>query len=119
MGLGQRTGITGLAIFAKGHIHDDFIDGVAEFNGSASFFTEVLNIQPEDICSKFQQWVCNRKFSDGKYLLFLSSSQINYLDLTLELDMPDNLQTAQNQCAISIRKGLCKYTMNPSPTLPD
>jgi hypothetical protein len=107
--LGKRTGITGLAIFAKGHIHNDYIDGLAEFNGSATFFTEVLNMQPEDVCTKFQQWVCNRKM--GKHLLPSSSRQITDLDFMLELDTPDNLQTAQNDCAVSIKKGLRKSTM--------
>ena len=59
----MRTGITGLALIAKGHIHDDFADTIIEFNGSSAFFLDVFNMQPVDVCSKFQQWVCNKKLS--------------------------------------------------------
>ena len=59
----MRTGITGVALIVKGHIHDDFADVVVEFNGSADFFLDVFNMQATDVCNRFQQWVCNRKLS--------------------------------------------------------
>ena len=63
VGLGMRTGVTGLALIVKGHIHDDFADTIMEFSGSSTFFLDVFNMQPADICSKFQHWVCNKKIS--------------------------------------------------------
>ena len=57
----MRTGVTGLVLLAKSHIHDDFADTIVEFNGSSTFFLDVFNMQPADVCSRFQQWVCNQK----------------------------------------------------------
>ena len=57
----MRTGVTGLALIVKGHIHDDFADTIVEFNGSSAFLLNVFKMQPADVCSRFQQWVCNRK----------------------------------------------------------
>jgi hypothetical protein len=51
--LGMQTGVTGLTLIVKGHIHDDFTDTIVEFNGTSAFFLEVFNMQPVDICSKF------------------------------------------------------------------
>ena len=60
----MQTGITCLALIVKGHIHDDFADTIVEFNGSSAFFLDVFNMQPADVCSRFQQWVCNKKLSE-------------------------------------------------------
>lgn len=54
-------GITGLALLVKSHIHDDFADTIMEFNGSSTFFLDVFNMPLADVCSRFQQWVCNQK----------------------------------------------------------
>jgi hypothetical protein len=59
----MRTGVTGLALLVKGHIHDDFADTIIEVKGSSTFFLDVFNMQPADVCSRFQQWVCNQKSS--------------------------------------------------------
>jgi hypothetical protein len=101
--LGMRTGVTGLALIVKGHIHDDFADTIVEFNGCSAFFLEVFNMQPVDVCSKFQQWVCSQKLSQYPHHL---GSTIFILTCVLGRDMPDNLQTAQNDCATLIKKGL-------------
>lgn len=53
----------GLALLVKSHIHNDFADTIMEFNGSSMFFLDVFNMQPADVCSKFQQWVCDQKSS--------------------------------------------------------
>ena len=63
MNLGMRTGVTGIALFVKGHIHDDFADTIVQFNDSATFFLDVFNMEAVDVCSKFQQWVCNQNQS--------------------------------------------------------
>jgi hypothetical protein len=59
----MRTGVTGLTLLVKSHIHNDFADTIVEFNGSSTFFLDVFNMQPADVCSRFQQWVCNQKSS--------------------------------------------------------
>ena len=101
--LGMQTGVTGLTLIVKGHIHDDFADTIVEFNGSSAFFLEVFNMQPVDICSRFQQWVCNQKLSQYPHHLC-----VLILTCILGPDMPDNLQAAQNKCATLIKKGLHK-----------
>ena len=63
MNLGMRTGVTGIALFAKGHIHNDFADTIVQFNDSTTFFLDVFNMEAVDVCSKFQQWVCNQNQS--------------------------------------------------------
>ena len=59
----MRTGVTGVALLVKGHIHDDFADTILEVKGSSTFFLDVFNMHPADVCSRFQQWVCNQKTS--------------------------------------------------------
>ncbi|KAF8156909.1 hypothetical protein B0H34DRAFT_783175 [Crassisporium funariophilum] len=81
--------ITGLAIFAKSHIHNDFANAIVEFNGLARFFLDVFNMQPADVCSKFQQWVCNQKIT---------------------FNVPNNLQAMQNECSTLVKNGLCMVT---------
>ena len=98
----MRKGITGVALIVKGHIHDDFADTIVEFNGSSAFFLNVFNMQPADVCSRFQQWVCNKKLSQYSYY----SPVPPVIYLVLGLEVPDNLQTAQNECATLIKKGL-------------
>ncbi|KIK04385.1 hypothetical protein K443DRAFT_130862 [Laccaria amethystina LaAM-08-1] len=75
------------------HIHDDFVDTIVEFNGSSTFFLNVFNMHPTDVCSRFQQWVCNQKIS---------------------LEAPGNLQAAQAECVVMIKNGLHKFPMNPT-----
>ena len=41
----MRTGVTGLALLVKGHIHDDFADTIVEFKGSSTFFLDVVAVQ--------------------------------------------------------------------------
>jgi hypothetical protein len=102
--LGMRTGVTGLALIVKGHIHDNFTDTIVEFNGASAFFLKVFNMQPADVCSKFQQWVCNQKL--GQYPHCSCVLPIFILTCVLGHDIPDNLQAAQNDCATLIKKGL-------------
>lgn len=101
----MRTGVTGLALLVKGHIHDDFADTIVEVNGSSTFFLDVFNMHPADVCSRFQQWVCNQK--NGK----LSTATFSFYSFSLlpDTEAPDNLQTAQTECAVLIKKGLRKF----------
>ncbi|CAA7262102.1 unnamed protein product [Cyclocybe aegerita] len=55
--LSARTGTTGLALFAKGHIHDSFANRVVECGGSSAFFLDVLKIEASDVLTKFKQWI--------------------------------------------------------------
>ena len=61
----MRTGVTGLALLFKGHIHDDSADTIVEVKGSSIFFLDVFKMHLADVCSRFQQWVCNQKSHRG------------------------------------------------------
>jgi len=56
--LNKRTGILGLALFVKGHVHDSFSSSIVQCNGSADFCLEVLKMDPLDLMVKFEQWSC-------------------------------------------------------------
>ena len=44
MNLGMGMGVTGIALFVKGHIYDDFTDTIVQFNDSTMFFLNVFNM---------------------------------------------------------------------------
>ena len=81
----MRTGVTGLAILAKSHIYNNFTDTIVEFNESSTFFLDVFNMQPADVCSRFQQWVCNQKSSKFK---FCTAIQFVYSECLFQILKP-------------------------------
>jgi hypothetical protein len=48
------------AFITQGHVHDSSIPGWVESENSVNFLSEVLNIDPLDMATKFEQWVCAR-----------------------------------------------------------
>ena len=92
----MRTGVTGLALLIKGHIHDDFADTIVEYKGSSTFFLDVFDMHPADVCSKFQQWVCNQKF--GKFCTATLSFYSDPLFQTLKLPITYKLLRLNVPC---------------------
>jgi hypothetical protein len=62
--LNKRTGVMGLALFVKGHVHDSFSPSIIQSNGSADFCLEVLKMDALDLAVKFEQWSCAKDRSN-------------------------------------------------------
>jgi hypothetical protein len=58
--LSERVGSYGFAFITRGHVHDSSIPGWVESNDSIRFFREVLDLDPLDVATKFEQWACAR-----------------------------------------------------------
>jgi hypothetical protein len=56
--LNKHTGVMGLALFVKGHVHDGLSPSIVQSNGSADFCLEVLKMDALDLTVKFEQWTC-------------------------------------------------------------
>jgi hypothetical protein len=58
--LSEHVGSYGFAFIMRGHVHDSSIPGWVESNDSIRFFREVLDLDPLDVATKFEQWACTR-----------------------------------------------------------
>jgi hypothetical protein len=74
MALGKRTGVQGLALFVKGHIHDDFTPSFLQCEDSANFFAEELGVNVFDLLTKFEQWMCKQNNGMIFYALYTTQA---------------------------------------------
>lgn len=67
--LNTRTGAESFGFFTRGHVHDSGIPGWIASGRSIEFLAEVLDIDPLDVSTKFEQWCTAR--DEGEYNLSL------------------------------------------------
>ena len=58
--LSERTGMCGLAFFTRTHIHDSAMPTWVDSDDAVAFVSEVLDLDPMDFLTKFEQWACTR-----------------------------------------------------------
>ncbi|KIM39046.1 hypothetical protein M413DRAFT_67836 [Hebeloma cylindrosporum] len=54
--LSERTGSTAFTFVTRGHINDSTTPSFIDSDGALSFFTEVLNLDPNEVAGKFELW---------------------------------------------------------------
>ncbi|KAF9037092.1 hypothetical protein BJ165DRAFT_1408497 [Panaeolus papilionaceus] len=94
VGVAERSGAIGFALFVKGHIHDDLRPTIIQSLGAGEFLKERYNIDPLDMGVDFEQWSCARK--------------------KLGKAVPDGLPAVKAQCTNIILRGLQKITAEKS-----
>lgn len=58
--LSERTGMCALAFFTRTHIHDNTMPTWIDSDDAVAFVSEVLDMDPMDFLTKFEQWACAR-----------------------------------------------------------
>jgi succinate dehydrogenase/fumarate reductase cytochrome b subunit len=93
------------AFFMCTHIHDNSVPLWADSDDAIAFVSEVLNLNPMDLLTKFEQWACART-----KCVYHALSTIRNIDKYHQLagGVQENLQTMRHDCTCLIVNGLHK-----------
>jgi hypothetical protein len=102
----ERVGTYGFAFITRGHVHDSCMPGWVESEDSIQFLHEVLDLDPLDVATKFEQWACARDRSTSLFPLIDYIQELTGLLLHAATAPVDSLQNVRAQCTHLIADGL-------------
>jgi hypothetical protein len=104
--LSERTGVCALAFFTRTHIYDSAIPSWVDSDDAVAFVSEVLNLDPMDFLTKFEQWACARTKGVYHTLRIVKPSIDKFLQLASAVQ--ETLQSMRCDCTRLIVNGLRK-----------
>lgn len=95
-----------IAFFTRTHIHDTAIPSWVDSDDAVAFVSEVLDLDPMDFLTKFEQWACARSKGMFCALCIVKLSIDRFFHLASAVQ--ENLQTMRCDCTRLVVNGLRK-----------